>query len=95
MPAQWEFQVGPCPGISVGDDLWIARHLLHQVAEDFNTVVSMDSKPIPGDWNGANAHTNVSIIQTGTKGRRMAVIEECIKRLGKNRRQHIVAYDSK
>merc|ERR1712110_884960 len=25
MPAQWEFQVGPCEGISMGDDLWIAR----------------------------------------------------------------------
>ncbi|KAG0710248.1 Glutamine synthetase [Chionoecetes opilio] len=25
MPAQWEFQVGPCKGISIGDDLWMAR----------------------------------------------------------------------
>ena len=26
MPAQWEFQVGPCEGISMGDDLWMARY---------------------------------------------------------------------
>lgn len=25
MPAQWEFQVGPCEGITMGDDLWMAR----------------------------------------------------------------------
>ena len=46
MPAQWEFQVGPCEGITMGDDLWIARFLLHRVAEDFGVVVSMDPKPM-------------------------------------------------
>ena len=46
MPAQWEFQVGPCEGIEMGDDLWIARFLLHRVAEDFGVVVSMDPKPM-------------------------------------------------
>lgn len=35
MPAQWEFQVGPCLGISIGDDLWMARFLLHRIAEEF------------------------------------------------------------
>lgn len=25
MPGQWEFQVGPCEGIRMGDDLWMAR----------------------------------------------------------------------
>ena len=25
MPAQWEFQVGPCEGIEMGDQLWMAR----------------------------------------------------------------------
>lgn len=35
MPAQWEYQVGPCVGISVGDDLWMSRFLLHRIAEEF------------------------------------------------------------
>jgi glutamine synthetase len=43
---QWEFQVGPNEGISMGDDLWIGRFLLHRVAEDFGVVVSMDPKPM-------------------------------------------------
>ena len=27
MPAQWEFQVGPCEGIEMGDQLWMARYV--------------------------------------------------------------------
>ena len=46
MPAQWEFQVGPCEGITMGDDLWVARFLLHRVAEEFGIIVTMDPKPM-------------------------------------------------
>merc|ERR1712109_448608 len=46
MPAQWEFQVGPCEGITMGDDLWIGRFLLHRVAEEFGVVATMDPKPM-------------------------------------------------
>ena len=55
---QWEFQVGPCEGIQMGDHLWIARFILHRVAEDFGVCITLDPKPIPGSWNGAGAHTN-------------------------------------
>lgn len=48
MPAQWEFQVGPCVGVNVGDDLWMARFLLHRIAEDFGVVATLDPKPMPG-----------------------------------------------
>jgi len=44
----------------MGDQLWVARFILHRVAEDFGVVVSFDPKPIPGDWNGAGAHCNYS-----------------------------------
>jgi glutamine synthetase len=48
MPAQWEFQVGPCEGIAMGDELWLARFLLHRVAEEYGIVASLECKPIPG-----------------------------------------------
>ena len=47
MPSQWEFQVGPCEGIKMGDDLWMARFLLLKLAEDFGLEISFDPKPIP------------------------------------------------
>lgn len=57
---QWEFQVGPCHGISIGDQLWMARFILHRVAEEYGVIVSLDPKPMPGNWNGAGAHCNFS-----------------------------------
>jgi len=92
MPAQWEFQVGPCEGIEMGDHLWIARFLLHRACEDFGIVASLDPKPMPGDWNGAGCHTNYSTEPMRVDGG-IRYIEEAIEKLSKCHMRHIRLYD--
>ena len=91
MPGQWEYQVGPCLGISIGDQLYMSRYILGRVAEDFNVDVSFAPKLFP-DWNGSGCHTNFSTktMRAGTGG--MEYIENMMVKMAEQHKVHLACY---
>jgi glutamine synthetase len=91
MPGQWEYQIGPCEGVDIGDHMWISRYLLGRVAEDYNVAVSFAPKLFE-DWNGSGCHCNFSTetMRQGEKG--MKYIDDMMVRFAAKHALHISVY---
>jgi len=91
MPGQWEYQVGPCTGVEIGDHLWMSRYLLGRVAEDYNVNISIAPK-LFADWNGSGCHTNYSTktMRNGEKG--MKYIEDMMALFAAKHKVHCSVY---
>ena len=91
MLGQWEYQIGAGGSIHMSDDLWVARWLMERICEKHGLSVSLDPKPIEGDWNGAGCHTNFSTKYMRGHGGDEFIFKACMD-LEKVHEEHMKEY---
>ncbi|XP_041976595.1 glutamine synthetase 2 cytoplasmic-like [Aricia agestis] len=91
-PSQWNFQIGPSPGIKAADDLWISRYILCRLAEEYGAVASFEPQPVeywPG--NGCFAYFSTKEMREEDG---IMLIEKAIDKLARRHGAHMTEYDA-
>lgn len=102
MLGQWEYQIGyrgieteSADPLNVADHLWLARWLMLRLGEDFDVTVSLDNKPVKGDWNGSGCHTNLSMKDMRDPRTGKQAIADFLEALSDRHQEHIAVYGDK
>ena len=91
MLGQWEYQIFGNDVLKACDDMWVSRWLLEKICLKKHRVVSLEPKPVGGDWNGAGCHTNFSTKAMREEGGDK-VIHTAIQKLEIKHLEHIAVY---
>jgi glutamine synthetase len=91
-PNRWEFRIGPCPGIRTGDELWVARFILHKLGEEFGVCIRFKSD-LAAD-TADTADTLITTFSTETTRNRngLKCIYNYIDRLWKKHAHHAAGF---
>ena len=73
--------------------MWVSRWLMEKIAGSYDIDVSLDPKPVEGDWNGAGCHTNFSTKYMRDKDGDEFIFKACMQ-LNKVHREHMKVYGS-
>ncbi len=99
MPGQWEFQIGyrgvageSADILKMCDQTWLARWMLYRASEQFGITVTLDNKPVKGDWNGAGMHTNFSTKDIRDPKKVKDAIKTAMDALAGKHKEHIALY---
>ena len=91
MLGQWEYQIGTGGSVEMSDDLWVARWLMEKICDKHKVSVSLDPKPVEGDWNGAGCHCNFSTKYMREDGGNEFIFKACME-LEKVHDEHMKVY---
>lgn len=86
------YEVGPCLGVAMGDELWMSRYILLRLAQRHNVGVSWDPHHAPGEGGSLACRVKFSTAETRQPGIGMFAMQQQIANLEALHMQHMLAY---